>query len=61
MNLLLFIFAWLLIPTLTVWNLIVVNKKYGNKKGYFRSTNALDNTKGILIKTNFKNDRIRNI
>ena len=38
MNLLLFIFAWLLIPPLTVWNLIVVNKKYGNTKGYFRST-----------------------
>ena len=38
MNLLLFIFAWLLIPPLTVWNLIVVNRKYGNTKGYFRST-----------------------
>ena len=38
MNLLLFLFAWLLIPLLTVWNLIVVNKKYGNTKGYFRST-----------------------
>ena len=38
MNLLLFIFAWLLIPPLTVCNLIVVNKKYGNTKGYFRST-----------------------
>ena len=37
-NLLLFVFAWLLIPPLTVWNLIVVNKKYGNTKGYFRST-----------------------
>ena len=38
MNLLLFIVAWLLILPLTVWNLIVVNKKYGNTKGYFRST-----------------------
>ena len=38
MNLLLFLFAWLLIPPLTVWNLIVVNRKYGNTKGYFRST-----------------------
>ena len=38
MNFLLFIFAWLLIPPLTVWNLIVVNRKYGNTKGYFRST-----------------------
>ena len=38
LNFLLFIFAWLLIPPLTVWNLIVVNKKYGNTKGYFRST-----------------------
>ena len=38
MNLLLFLVAWILIPPLTVWNLIVVNKKYGNTKGYFRST-----------------------
>lgn len=38
LNFLLFIFAWLLILPLTVWNLIVVNKKYGNTKGYFRST-----------------------
>ena len=38
MNLLLFLFAWLLIPPLTVWNLIIVNRKYGNTKGYFRST-----------------------
>ena len=38
MNLLLFLIAWLLIPPLTVWNLIVVNKKHGNTKGYFRST-----------------------
>ena len=37
MNLLLFIFAWLLIPPLTVWNLIIVSQKYGNTKGYFRS------------------------
>ena len=38
MNLLLFIVAWLLILPLTVWNLIVVYQKYGNTKGYFRST-----------------------
>ena len=38
MNLLLFIIAWVLIPPLTVWNLIIVNRKYGNTKGYFRST-----------------------
>ena len=38
MNLLLFIIAWILIPPLTVWNLIVINRKYGNTKGYFRST-----------------------
>ena len=38
MNLLLFVIAWILIPPLTIWNLIVVNKKYGNTKGYFRST-----------------------
>ena len=38
LNFLLFIFAWLLIPPLTVWNLIIVNRKYGNTKGYFRNT-----------------------
>ena len=38
MNLLLFIIAWVLILPLTVWNLIIVNRKYGNTKGYFRST-----------------------
>ena len=38
MNLLLFVIAWILIPPLTVWNLIIVNRKYGNTKGYFRST-----------------------
>ena len=38
MNLLLFVIAWILIPPLTIWNLIVVNKKYGNTKGYFRNT-----------------------
>ena len=38
MNLLLFLFAWILIPPLTVWNLIIVNRKFGNTKGYFRST-----------------------
>ena len=38
MNLLLFLVAWILIPPLTIWNLIVVNKKYGNTKGYFRNT-----------------------
>ena len=38
MNLLLFVFAWLLIPPLTIWNLIVVYKRDGNVKGYFRST-----------------------
>ena len=38
MNLLLFLVAWILIPPLTVWNLIIVNRKYGNTKGYFRST-----------------------
>ena len=38
MNLLLFIIAWLLIPPLTVWNLIIVNRKYCSTKGYFRST-----------------------
>ena len=37
-NLLLFLIAWILIPPLTVWNLIIVNRKYGNTKGYFRST-----------------------
>ena len=38
MNLLLFLVAWFLILPLTVWNLRVVNRKYGNTKGYFRST-----------------------
>ena len=38
MNILLFLFAWILIPPLTVWNLIIVNRKYGNTKGYFRNT-----------------------
>ena len=38
MNILLFLFAWILIPPLTVWNLIVVYQKNGNTKGYFRST-----------------------
>ena len=38
MNLLLFVIAWILIPPLTICNLIVVNKKYGNTKGYFRNT-----------------------
>ena len=37
-NILLFLFAWILIPPLTVWNLIIVNRKFGNTKGYFRST-----------------------
>ena len=36
MNLLLFVFAWLLIPPLTIWNLIVVYRKNGSVKGYFR-------------------------
>ena len=38
MNLLLFLFAWILIPPLTVWNLIVVYQKNGSVKGYFRGT-----------------------
>ena len=38
MNLLLFLFAWLLIPHLTVWNLIVVYQRDGSIKGYFRGT-----------------------
>ena len=38
MNLLLFLVAWILIPPLTFWNLIIVSRKYGNTKGYFRST-----------------------
>lgn len=37
-NIILFLVAWILIPPLTVWNLIIVNQKYGNTKGYFRST-----------------------
>ena len=59
MNLLLFLFAWILIPPLTVWNLIIVNRKFGNTKGYFRST-ALS----IDIWANFEfrtlwNDKLR--
>ena len=38
LNFLLFLFAWLLIPPLTVWNSIIVNRKYGNTEGYFRGT-----------------------
>ena len=38
MNLFLFLIAWILIPPLTVWNLIVVYQKNGSAKGYFRST-----------------------
>ena len=38
MNLLLFIIAWVLIPPLTVWNLLIVYQKGGSVKGYFRST-----------------------
>ena len=38
MNLLLFVIAWILIPPLTVWNLIVVYQKNGSVKGYFRGT-----------------------
>ena len=38
MNLLLFIIAWLLIPPLTIWNLVVVYQKNSSTKGYFRST-----------------------
>ena len=38
MNLLLFIIAWVLIPPLTIWNLIVVYRKNGSVKGYFRGT-----------------------
>ena len=38
MNLLLFIIAWFLIPPLTIWNLIVVYRKNGSVKGYFRGT-----------------------
>ena len=37
-NIILFLLAWILIPPLTVWNLIIVNRKYGNTKGYFRNT-----------------------
>ena len=37
-NLLLFIVAWLLILPLTILNLFSVYRKYGNVKGYFRST-----------------------
>ena len=38
MNLLLFVFAWLLILPLTAWNLIVVYQRDGTIKGYFRGT-----------------------
>ena len=38
MNLLLFLIAWILILPLTVWNLIVVYRKNGSVKGYFRGT-----------------------
>ena len=38
MNFLLFVFAWLLIPPLTIWNLVVVYRKNGSVKGYFRGT-----------------------
>ena len=38
MNLLLFLVAWILIPPLTIWNLIVVYQRHGSIKGYFRST-----------------------
>ena len=38
MNLLLFLVAWFLIPPLTIWNLIVVYRKNGSVKGYFRGT-----------------------
>ena len=37
-NIILFLVAWLLIPPLTIWNLFSVKKKYGNTKGYFKST-----------------------
>ena len=37
-NLLLFLIAWLLILPLTMLNLFSVYRKYGNVKGYFRST-----------------------
>ena len=37
-NIILFLVAWLLIPPLTIRNLFSVKKKYGNTKGYFRST-----------------------
>ena len=37
-NLLLFFIAWLLILPLTMLNLFSVYRKYGNVKGYFRST-----------------------
>ena len=38
MNLILFLVAWLLILPLTILNLFSVYRKYGNVKGYFRST-----------------------
>ena len=37
-NIILFLVAWLLILPLTILNLFSVYKKYGNTKGYFRST-----------------------
>ena len=59
MNLLLFLVAWILIPPLTIWNLIVVYQKNGSVQGYFRST-ALS----IDIWANFEfrtlwNDKLR--
>ena len=38
MNFLLFLVAWVLIPPLTICNLIVVYRKNGSVKGYFRGT-----------------------
>ena len=38
LNFLLFVFAWLLIPPLTIWNLVIVYQRDGSIKGYFRST-----------------------
>ena len=37
-NIFLFLIAWLLILPLTILNLYSVYRKYGNTKGYFRST-----------------------
>ena len=59
LNFLLFIFAWFLILPLTVWNLIVVNQKYGNTKGYFRSTAlSIDIWANIEFRTLW-NDKLR--